>query len=198
MTDHPLIFSAPMIRALIDGRKTQTRRVFVPPAPFDVGDDIEIHIATGEFRPKYAAGDRLWVREGWRTHRDHDEINPGSLLDGKRCVLISYSNDADNEDWLGRHRSSIHMPRWASRLTLTVTAVRVERLQDISEWDARAEGWPGNPEPPYGCHHPTLWYRLLWNDIHGDGARAANPWIVALTFSVAHTNIDTMPKSEAA
>jgi hypothetical protein len=62
---------------------------------------------------------------------------------------------------LGGIRPSIHVSRWASRLTLIVIGMQVERLQDISEEDARTEGWSGNPEPPYGCYHPKLWFRNL-------------------------------------
>ncbi len=99
-----------------------------------------------------------------------------------------------------RARPSIHMPRWASRMTLTVTDVRVQRLQDISEADAVAEGvihdsfggWRGH-EGTIG--YPTaIWaYHHLWNSLHGPGAWDANPWVVALTFNVQRGNIDQMP-----
>ena len=203
MADRPIIFSAPMVRALLDGRKTQTRRVLKKPAAID---------ALAVFGPAfmtlpgnvdligYAPGDRLWVREavcwvsgwGWRYRADNDD-----LAEKRETGEVS------------RWRPSIHMPRWASRLTLTVTDVRVQRLQDISEADAVAEGIQrliGSKGPNYftreisgkwsgSFNAPTAAevYSDLWNSLHGPGAWDANPWVVALTFTVQRGNIDQMP-----
>lgn len=200
MADRPIIFSAPMVRALLDGRKTQTRRVLKKPAAID---------ALAVFGPAfmtlpgnvdligYAPGDRLWVREavcwvsgwGWRYRADNDD-----LAEKRETGEVS------------RWRPSIHMPRWASRLTLTVTEVRVQRLQDISEADAVAEGIQrliGSKGPNYftreisgkwsgSFNAPTAAevYSDLWNSLHGPGAWDANPWVVALTFTVQRGNID--------
>lgn len=247
MTDHPMIFSAPMIRALIREAdlpgtgKRMTRRLLTRLRGFGQITEFGRSDTRGydwHFRDHrkrwndvtrarlaevlpYAEGDRIWVRETWRTHRDHDEISPANLLDGNRCVLISYAADADSEDWLGRHRSSIHMPRWASRLTLTVTDVRVEELQDISEADAIAEGvslgsiqmcdgstqecWFGVPH--IGDYNPVNAYRTLWQSLHNPhgycaedepNGWAADPWVCAITFTVARANIDNRPTREAA
>lgn len=117
--------------------------------------------------------------------------------------LSGYTKEAVKDYGL-RIRPSIHMPRWASRLTLTVTDVRVERLQDISEADAIAEGCPvstmpgtiGHPLCPVGFNEmgtPIYWFRELWNSINGPDAWDANPWVVALTFDVARRNIDAVP-----
>ena len=94
-----------------------------------------------------------------------------------------------------RWRPSIHMPRSASRLTLTVTEVRVQRLQDISEEDARAEGIEGEFLPwPQGYWTYRPYFAELWNSLHGPDAWDANPWVVALSFTVQHGNIDQIGK----
>jgi hypothetical protein len=176
MADRPIIFSAPMVKALIEGRKTPTRRILKPqpvpclswsaPPPGTYPSD------KGWSRLPYELGDRLWVREGacwvsawgWRYRADNDD------LEDKR---------ASGE--VGPWRSPIHMPRHASRLTLTVTEVRVQRLQDITLADARAEGvW-----------FPELFSFLrLWNSLHGPDAWDANPWVCAISFTVEQRNID--------
>jgi hypothetical protein len=217
MADRPILFSAPMIPALLDGRKTQARRVskdqppegakIVTPghacgwAAFDNG-------ATGyALHVPYAPGDRLWVRE--------------ALDLGDRCYPIGHATyEADSADvdlrpdgaaaWASQYKRRkvppIHMPRWASRLTLTVTDVRVQRLQDISEADAVAEGIEdggctecgGSSRSPEGCcYNPSPdfvdSFAFLWNSLHGHDAWNANQWVVALTFTVHRCNIDRMP-----
>jgi hypothetical protein len=176
-----------MVRALLEGCKTQTRRIFVPPLPFDRDDDISVQIATGSITSKFAPGDRLYVREAhWFT-------------DEGDCVPVA-GNEAASED--EKKRPSIHMPRWASRLTLAITDVRVQRLQEISEADAAAEGceaeWIGmasmyglgsGPRFPESAKDQ---FRTLWNSLHGADAWDANPWVVALTFTVHRCNIDNM------
>jgi hypothetical protein len=203
MTDKPIIFSAPMVRALLDGRKTQTRRMLKPqPKPLPEGMICKWHIPgkhvgfnmTDEqmqrLGPKFAPyypGDRLYVREAWAKD---DLIDTGARY---------YATD-DVSD-LRRKRSPIHMPRWASRLTLTVTEVRVQRLQEISEADAVAEGaepskreWAGVEE--FGLSSDPFRYRkgfqALWNSLHGLDAWDANPWVVAPTFTVQRGNIDAV------
>jgi hypothetical protein len=226
LTDRPILFSAPMVWALLDGRKTQTRRV-LKSIPYNRdGDSVNIDMApTARYtqgsdgrwyyafdHPKggpltahvarFAVGDRLWVKETWRTNKVADELPP-RLLSGEGRVW--FEADRDNCDAHGRIRQSIFMPRWASRLTLIVTEVRVERLNDCSEADAIAEGihqWRHHPvegEPFQGFkafgreplhRDPRLAYRDLWNSINGPGAWEANPWVVAVTFTVEQRNID--------
>ncbi len=154
MTDRPILFSGPMIRALLEGRKSQTRRILKPQPPTDMG-------LVGVYAPALTAvfgyvtpdadfkvplrnmpGDRLWVREGWRTLGCHDHRQPSQIEAGE---AIHYEVDGQAPQWTprslgGRRRPSMFMPRWASRLTLIVTDVRVQRLQEISEADALAEG----------------------------------------------------------
>ena len=215
MADRPILFSAPMVRALLDGRKTQTRRVFKPHGfnfythPVS-GDRYEEHnregiTGCGPMRAfgygeglygylPYAPGDRLYVRETyayWPLVGEHDRI------DG--CTYRA----TDEDDWENRMFDwipSIHMPRWASRLTLIVTDVRVERLQDISEADCIAEGIERHGRF-YGVHDAD-WddahlsavaaYKLLWNTINGVGAWDKNPWVVAVSFDVTPCNIDIL------
>lgn len=211
MTDKPIIFSAPMVRALLDGRKTQTRRVIKvstgPIAPGDVmvrwGPDFGGQCAI--FRPRYAPGDRLWVREALRSVSERD-------ADGTIADCISYAADGAYPEhgliewpWQRAVLPSIHMPRWASRITLTVTDVRVQRLQEISEADARAEGIEQGRSGRFydpvmsrgaaahfgGMHHGArAAFQSLWNSLHGPEAWDANPWVVALTFTVDRRNID--------
>src|SRR5579872_7240504 len=121
MTDRPIIFSAPMVRALRGGRKTMTRRLATSPLA------------------KARAGDRLWVRESFTLYDREEPIEGGKFF--RRVPTPMYAADYEgfnkpDRDW--SWSPSIHMPRWASRLTLIVTAVKVERLQEISEEDARA------------------------------------------------------------
>lgn len=191
MADLPIIFSAPMVRALLDGRKTQTRRV--------LKDRLGVagNRGAAEDLVRYAVGDRLWVREavtwvsawGWRYRADNDDLTE------KRAA-----------GEVSKLTPSIHMPRRASRITLTVTDVRVQRLQDCSEADARAEGVVHNnavridaplplwsvPGSSAGGRSPREAYATLWDEINGPGAWAQNPWVAAYTFTVARGNIDQL------
>jgi hypothetical protein len=196
MSDKPILFSAPMVRALLEGRKTQTRRI----AKVRKGLKLQELIDHGERReggiihvtremlaePRYAPGDRLWVKETWR---------PQDV--GGPCYRADF--DGASDGW----KPSISMPRWASRLTLLVTDVRVQRLQDISEKDAIAEGIH-QVRPPnkdgwrhFGVHEsdegrPTAAkaFATLWDSINGPDAWAQNPWVVAVSFNVQRGNID--------
>lgn len=225
MVDRPILFSAPMVKALLSGAKTQTRRVLKPqPEPrFVIGPGIgrEGHprewVAAARREPdedgwrrwaagcetRFAVGDRLWVRETWRTVSGFDRLKPTDIPHGS---LVSYDAGYDqepNDGCRGKTRVAIHMPRWASRLTLTVTDVRVQRLQEITHADAMAEGvhppmphrapqggdCNGDPSGIDDCYRCA--FRLLWMQINGVRANwYANPWIVALTFTVNKRNID--------
>lgn len=204
MSDRPILFSAPMVRALLAGTKTQTRRVIEPvTGPIQEGDIIvswpaDAPVRKGlTFRPRFAVGDRLWVKETWRTHRSWDDHKPSDVPRSR----LWYEADRDNCDQHGKARPSIFMPRWASRLTLTVTDVRVERLQDISEADAIAEGiepsalsghWKDYGPDPLPWASPVESYRSLWKSLHTkpDHLWADNPWVCALSFDVREGNID--------
>lgn len=212
MADRPILFSASMVRALMDGRKTQTRRIIKPQPPADVVRhcwyDAPIYGFTADEVPSNSwhtarlaavSGDRLWVRESHaivpRTaYRMSDGVQQTLRPEDNHDAAI-YAAEWDRSK-PGQWRPSIHMPRWASRLTLTVTDVRVERLQDISEDDAAAEGWPA-PEDRAKTGiaeirdaYPIGWYAWLWDSINGRGAWDKNPWVAAYSFTVKQKNID--------
>jgi hypothetical protein len=197
MTERPIIFSAPMVRAILAGTKTQTRRV-MRDQPCKLLDynrgalSIRVRGAVYQaFSPEFPPvrcpygqpGDRLWVREAWS--RDEED---GSLF---YRADVGTGNEAD--DWQRniddgasgyRWKPSIHMPRWASRILLEVTCVRVERLHDISEADANAEGVKHSLHLPGGRFARENFAHLWWT-IHGDGSWDANPWVWVVEFRKA-------------
>lgn len=248
MADHPILFSAPMIRALLAGRKTQTRRIVSPrnilffnpetgrlessqrmiEKAFEYARNLRILPAGGwnweaeafggnpfetsrwQARSHILAGDRLWCRETWAV---------GTIYDGMKAAAI---NPDRRPNWCGiryaatdcrlgiKDRPSIHMPRWASRLTLTVTYVRLQRLQWITKRDALAEGvhfdqgfdgYTVESGTHYHPDDPRQSYKSLWNAINGDeGPKSwdANPWVLAYSFDVRYSNIDAPPSAGAA
>lgn len=206
MTDRPILFSAPMVRALLAGTKTQERRLLKPQIgdidrPFMM-DDGSWHVTSSDgsnmssIEVRYRVEDRLWVRETWQVP---------ALCDVRyRATSVERIGHWDPEN--GPWRPSIFMPRWASRLTLIVESVKVERLQDISRSDAIAEGLTlasNQIEEFFRWQAPLdegLWlspiaaYRSLWETINGAGSWDKNPWVVVIDFSVHHCNIDRMAK----
>lgn len=223
MKERPILFSAPMIRALLAGTKTQTRRV-VKPHPTDPrvggactydehgewvwlnGHDGSIVSRMGRC-PYGQPGDRLWVKETWRIGEDVGEgwsldSEPGDLhliydADGARDYRsfpedyrwpsngkVVHNSEGTPDHWISYGSfPSIFLPRWASRITLEITAVRVERLQDISEADARAEGCTGHwVEEAPAADQARFDYRELWEQINGPGSWDANPWVWVVEF----------------
>ncbi|APG91105.1 hypothetical protein [Sinorhizobium americanum] len=197
MADRPILFSGPMVQSLLAGRKTQTRRLIKPQptAPYLENGDWWDETVPGAATPmvvKAYVGDRLWVKE---THARVGDNGDDHMACPDLTKLVYYRAD-DVQPELSRWRSSIFMRRQDSRLTLIVTDVRVERLQDISEDDAAAEGWPA-PEQRARTGiaeikdaYPIGWYAWLWDQINGAGAWDANPWVAAYTFTVIKQNID--------
>lgn len=203
MADRPILFSAPMVRTLLDGRKTQTRRI-LKPQPNVLNGGLPLNNGRGAYstdggwkRYPIAKGDRLWVRESWKPHSTFDHLPPREMPKSN----VFYLADDKYSPSGSRVRPGIHMPRWASRITLIVTDVRVERLQAINEEDAVAEGierlpnglWSnyGQREASHeGFEFASNSYRALWNTINGPDAWEANPWVVAYTFTVELGNID--------
>jgi len=231
MKERPILFSAPMVRAVLSGTKTQTRRV-VKPQPMQIGLSPDMRKITtpyngdGEFLaaaltcPYGKPGDRLWVRETWQYYDWTD--------DGEPCIRYAADNatawpETSTEEWGEkmqdvwaalsmnenyaidmaardrRWRPSIHMPRWASRITMEVTGVKVERLQDISEADAMAEGivsaGDGNGFQLADTTHymgaARDSYASLWQSINGPGSWDANPWVWCVSFLRVSTNTQT-------
>jgi hypothetical protein len=212
MADRPILFSGAMVRALLDGRKTQTRRVVKETTLPHLRREGDFHLRAGSglltrnyyFRVPYAVGDRLYVREAWRCGLVHDARAPRDMKPGS---FIAYEADAPHDcaSVHGRFRQGMHIPRWASRLTLTVTDVRVQRLQEISEQDAIDEGmwrcgefWiyrdPDDVEEGDGYSTPRNAYRFLWEELNAERGFGwdVNPWIVAVSFTVERRNIDAV------
>ncbi|MGV3727774.1 hypothetical protein [Hydrogenophaga sp.] len=214
MTERPILFQGAMVRAVLAGTKTQTRRVVKPVGNDDgfilqdmgdgwwpyrsadgescfyidkAGHNMESQIPCPYGQP----GDRLWVRETWAQ-------NWNQLSDTRMDRSYVYRADGEQRaqdngtdlPW----RPSIHMPRVASRISLEITGVRVERLQDISETDAIAEGiesdvQPGDPAPLWRNYStgnttisPVYSYETLWESINGPGSWDTNPWVWVIEF----------------
>lgn len=241
MKERGMIFNAEMVRAILDGRKTQTRRIMsVQPESSEFGlryitesslakevgmyfwslsDACGMKARSKPFACPYGKpGDRIWVRETWATLGNEDGCCvdwEGNLCKGDESSaariyrasceqrpgdygLWSIPDDAywkphtKEHKFEGAWRPSIHMPRWASRILLEITDVRVERLNAISEEDARAEGIIdggclncGDPEP-CGCANPepdaTDAFAYLWQSIYGQESWNANPWVWVISF----------------
>jgi hypothetical protein len=213
------LFSGAMVRALLAGQKSQTRRA-VKPQPVSVGyqplisfnrgvaewsfgrEDVDARGLRWWRCPYGAPGDRLWVREAFTVvpasaYRMSEGIQQTVNPDDPDVAAI-YAAGWDRS--IPKWRPSIHMPRWASRLTLQVTDVRVERLQDISGADAFDEGIrftlerreDGGGKSGWGIegevqgNTPEHGYSLLWDRINGAGSWQANPWVWAVSFKVTH------------
>ena len=211
MKERPILFSGPMVRAILDGRKTQTRRVVktshATPTKFIGHDDTGALLFDANYRCPYGQPrDRLWVREAWRGVVEISA--PGALIehgvaryipDEQHCRRVEYkaTHKPDSEPY----RPSIHMPRWASRIALEIVSVRVERLQQIDETGAMAEGvepvthapiWPTFEEKHQwrGYMNYERAYRdtaldsfnSLWRSINGPESWDANPWVWVVEF----------------
>lgn len=203
MRDRPIIFSGPMVRAILEGRKTQTRRV-IKGCVERGGEYTHERHEQGWFPrcPYGVPGDRLWVRETWRLIAWDGDV---------KTVGIDYPADGDSgctnyvnrDDHLAiarrllsrKKRPSIHMPRWVSRITLEVAGVRVERVQEIAEADAIAEGidvenvWGiGNaaPDPDGGYTDPVTAFHKLWDSINAKRGYSweSNPFVWVVEFKV--------------
>ena len=208
MKERPIRFSAPMVRAIIDGSKTQTRRVvkgWVPCKPENDGESDVWQVYNGDtvaftfLCPYGKPGDRLWVRETWAETDRHDgtpvvAYRAGGCIgvgrtqrDGPDHLIRAFAWDDAPEGGI-RWRASIHMPRWASRILLEVTDVRVERLQDISEADAQAEGVKvdGNGhavrDDVVNVGGARTAFAELWESINGPDSWATNPWVWVVEF----------------
>ncbi len=262
MKEHGILFSAPMVKAILAGQKTQTRRIVTwsnsyanfpktwqwawDHATSDFGLDGENHylkvpyahpedelltdpdeVTRDRVRCRWKTGDRLWCRETFTTYnqdtdaerearfakaqniKSMDDLMDWSAMPGggggKKVLYAADFGDwaFDKDSDLGPWTPSIFMPRWASRITLEICEVRVQRLQDISEEDAIAEGVgrPFTPSTPTGptwqlqdgltwADSPIAAYRHIWEDINGPGSWDANPWVWCLTFKRIEQPVD--------
>ncbi|NGZ06600.1 MAG: hypothetical protein G8237_09605 [Magnetococcales bacterium] len=204
MKEHPILFSGPMVRAILEGRKTQTRRVIKPQPSFNSLEpgsvkwkdrcfiewsDKETPAAQlATFCPYGKPGDRLWVRETFaivprtayvRSVGVQQILRPDDYHDA--AIFRASFDRAIGKVW----RPSIHMPRWASRITLEITDIRVERLQDISDPDAKAEGVM-LPDRTCTMYH-GIWrdeFQRLWDSINAKRGHGwnVNPWVWVIEF----------------
>ncbi|MEB7922376.1 hypothetical protein NGJ69_01385 [Atlantibacter hermannii] len=217
MKERGMIFNAEMVRAILDGRKTQTRRIMKPqptPCTLQKGGHwwpsnvfkTMLHIEeemqngkggwgglVGDACPFGDVGDRIWVRETFQGPLVSEDLleeyraYPEKFEKPQYCEYAAdggarpeYCDLDDNlrHGWL----PSIHMPRWASRILLEITDVRVERLASISQEDAAKEGYPANPEPYGGSMDKWLWFRQLWDSIYPEQSFSHNPWVWVIEF----------------
>ena len=195
MKERPILFSGAMGRALLADAKTQTRRVVKMeshqqieqrddgrdwPWMYDGERDADYWMACPYGQP----GDRLWVREAWRAELTWNTTKPSEIPD--EAALWYEADDQPRNNgrgtkFKGKLRSSIHIPRAASRITLEITSVRVERLQNISEADAIAEGVRNSLHLPGGRFARENFEHLWWT-INGDGSWESNPWVWVIEF----------------
>lgn len=241
MADLPILFSAPMVRALLreieqpGSGKTQTRRVIKAqprgplkegdrvypaiPGMYQVGDTIwpiDHHTNVVSNKPgphpdwvtehvKIAVDDRLYVREAWCSDTRNDGIKPSEIATTEPIWFSADGAGFNITDWSirsSKNRPGMFLPRWASRITLIVTDVRVQRLQEISSGDAAAEGvehdsdgWRDYQMPgTQCCANARASFRTLWDSLNADRGYGweANPWICAITFEPKRGNIDAL------
>lgn len=205
--ERPILFSAPMVRAILEGRKNVTRRAIKVQPRIDAsgnfcvgssnygqdgyGKPVTKHFVNG-CCPYGKPGDRLWVRETWAADAQVDAVAPRNLSQGEP---IHYAADGVVRQTgcamikPGKGRPSIHMPRWVSRILLEITAVRVERLQDISEAQAKAEGikpskhvegWFAYDDTATAFVSAAVAFGELWKSVGGDWD--TDPWVWVVEF----------------
>lgn len=207
MKERPILFSASMVKAILAGRKTQTRRI-MRPQPEQLmlkdADGVErLHWCIDHSNPKKRAawpvgdppfwtngaygkaGDRLWVKETWGVVNSLDYLKPSKLPTG---IPVTYrASSFHPNDPSMKWRPGMFMPRWASRITLEIRDVRIQRLQDITEDDAKAEGAPMGYTGPYSFHQRfNHWggFMALWSSINDEGSWDANPFVWVIAFDL--------------
>ena len=187
MKERPIIFNAEMVRAILDGSKTQTRRlVKFPIKDINIGcelsgNELAAEIATGDYSNSKVGmpGDRLWVRETFAV---------GLCTKSTMAYRATHKPIDLDEGWdeVIKWRPSIHMPRWASRIQLEITNARVERLNAISEDDAMAEGMDDGTSAAAIAvgwfERPQRAFQRLWEQIYGEDSWASNPWVWVIEF----------------
>lgn len=221
MKTRPILFGGEMVRAILEGRKTQTRRVIKPQPPVDMdyvladrfglaswhyGDPEDECWPEENVLPcRYGKpGNLLWVRETWAVNAHYDPRKPSELSDGLLSLDLRYAADwalGSKPRYLGKTRPSIFMPRWASRITLEVVGVRVERVQEISKDDVIEEGitsyttnfgpksnprqiYPAFPERDGGFLTAAQAFEALWDSINAKRGYSfeSNPWVWVVDF----------------
>lgn len=212
--ERPILFSGPMVRAILEGRKTQTRRIVKPQPESMHHDEVGYELSMPNCRPLYPdsfckayckfgrVGERLWVRESHAIYRDAFAREKGDEVILYRADASAYWNMTphnhmeaefnplrDTSDYEPKWTPSIHMPRWASRITLEITAVRVQRLNDLTNADAVAEGM-AKSHPSIDKVSQSLGYEdfsrsmfaQLWDSLYFDCPWESNPWVWVIDF----------------
>lgn len=218
--DKPIIFNTSMVQALLAGHKTQTHRIVKAKSHVDGVTNKQSVIVAKKFQhaakagrwygydqyditcyadsPYGEPGDLLWVRETWALPPDYNTSIHGDLKTKPRigpvCLKVGYPSW---DPWSGtKWRPSIHMPRWASRLSLLVKDIRIERVQDITKAEAEKEGWHYMHQDGSLNHNPKRWFKDLWNSINKQRGYGwdINPWVWVIEFKVFQQNIDQVSK----
>lgn len=214
MKERPILFSGPMVRAILDGSKTMTRRVVKPQPPNEATHMIQdcdgclwMRKNVGEgtsspvgiyFKPPYLTGHILYVKESawmWCERRPNGKTKTGRtkwkyvalpsapiwfLADEREKPDVDVVSPDTGNKWMWKFKAARYMTRTASRLWLQVYSLRVERLQDISEEDAKAEGCRYPLSGPNSCYRMA--FQTLWESIHGKGSWSINPWVWVVNF----------------
>ncbi|MEA3327796.1 MAG: hypothetical protein U9R53_10920, partial [Chloroflexota bacterium] len=198
MKERPILFNQSSIKAILEGRKTQTRRIikkqFIHILPMRIPNEW---VTLDTTNPNHGSiikcrfgdiGDHLWVRETWRVNKDFDNLKPSLILvamnnDVQGC--IDYRATQRGESFWGKWRPSIHMPRWASRISLEIIRIRVERAQNISLHDINAEGTPHTLDKgvrPFGTRREQ--FQRYWDSIYSKQGYGwdENPWVWIIEF----------------
>ena len=171
MKERPIIFSAPMVRSLISGSKTQTRRIAKDQSGLISFDNPYGH-----------AGDFLWVKESWRTLAQYDKLKPTLIPINAPIEFKADQNKSTSEEMSGKWRTPLFMPKRFSRLVLEIANVRYEKLIECSQLDAIAEGVESVNS------NPIAQYKALWEDLHGVGSWNKNPWVWVIEFRSLRVN----------
>jgi len=191
MKERPIIFNTENVKAILDGRKTQTRRIVKPQPELTITDEQYkdnmrlLLYGGGRFCPYGEIGDRLWVRENWRVITD-DNRYAIVFKDGGMKFFDGQTTYKIEDYW----KPSFFLPKWASRITLEITGVRVERLQEITTWDMEAEGLPykieRKNEAEEICESEVAqeWFRCLWDSLNAKRGYGweVNSWVWVIEF----------------
>lgn len=206
MKARPILFSPEMVRALVEGRKTQTRRVIVPQPQAlhwkipkgTLKDDVLRYFGPC---PHGTTNDFLWVREPFYLGIGYDGVAAGKIgADAWAYLRRHFAADGPKSEWAGRYRHGRFMPRIASRLTLRLTDVQVQRVQDISQQDVFREGLTNHDmNAVYGDGSAQECFAKLWDSINAARGLgwSANPWCWCLSFEVIRANVDQVLKEAA-
>ncbi len=214
---YPIMFSRSMVVAMLEDRKTKTRRkvkAIAPPGAvkawqpdnelpwFRWENESGLLIGDSFSCPFGVAGDLLYVREEFRVSGFYDRMSPAQIpaLDTVRIQYVADNAPLGN---MGKKRENMYMPRWMSRLTLELVSIRIERLQEISDHDCMAEGlcpqaievvrqYKDEGAPLRGGSPERYLYAKLWEELHGEGSWQINPFVWVLEFSVLNGNIDNI------